>query len=151
MAQKKKTHQFKLSNAEALLNKIEKETIKHTKGNIGEHWRDNLFEILMTRMEIAAKNKKDYSAITAELKKEPKEAPRFAKQLLHTMHNILILAKAPSSPIHVIAITGLYVAIVDVFLRDDTKDLAKTMAAIDKRLEQFEKISEFLSNAKQAA
>ncbi len=138
MAQKRKTHQSKLENAAALLKKIEEKTIHSVKSHLTDNWRDNLFEILMTRLELAAKDKKTYCTIPDVLKNEPKALPRFSKMFLKTMRGILTLAKAPASPLHVAAFSILYISVVKTFIDDETKDHAKTMAAIDKRLAWFE-------------
>src|SRR5207248_5359175 len=65
------------------------------------YWRDNLFEIFMTRLELAAPHKIAYAAIPRELGQAPREVPAFAGQFFRTMHNMLVLAKAPASPVHV--------------------------------------------------
>src|SRR4051812_26442140 len=113
MAQKRKTDQSKLAKSRALLEKLEQKTAGAVKGNLGHNWRDNLFEILMTRLELAAPHKKAYAAILHELRREPREAPAFARMFFKTMHGMLILAKAPASPAHVAAFSILYASIID--------------------------------------
>jgi hypothetical protein len=141
MAQKRKTDQSKLDAAAALLMKLEEKTARDVKTRLSGSWRDNLFEIMMTRLDLAAKHKKAYAAIPAVLGKEPAEIPKFAKRFFKTMHNMLKLAKAPASPLHTAAFGILYASVVNTFLKDNTKDHAKTMAALDKGLGMFEQLA----------
>lgn len=127
------------SNLSALLDQLERDTARTVKKNLGDNWRDNLFEILMTRFELAAKKKKDFSALPKAARKDPLP---FAKKFAKTMRNILKLAEAPASPLHLAAFSGIYLSLIDTFMKDDTKDLAKTMAAVDKRLGWFEQLVE---------
>lgn len=143
MTRKRTTNQSKLADIEALLRKLEEKTAREVKDRLGGHWRDNLFEILMTRLEIAKQHKKTFAAIPAVLGQTPQAVPKFTKLFLKTMHNILVLAEAPAAPPQVAAFSILYVSIIDVFLKDDSKDLAKTMAALDKRLGLFEQFADF--------
>ena len=138
MARKRKTDQPKLADMEAMLRKLEAKTAHDVKERLGDQWRDNLFEILMTRLDLVSPDKKVYASIPSALRKEPKEIPKFAKLFFKTMHNLLKLAKAPAQPHHTAAFSVLYATVVDTFLKDDTRDHAKTMAAIDKRLGLFE-------------
>jgi hypothetical protein len=143
MAQKRKTDQSKLAALEALLKEMEKRTARDVKPRLGKNWRDNLFEIMMTRIDVVAKRKKDYASIPSALRREPSEIPKFARMFLKTMHGMLVLAKAPAHPHHVTALSVLYATVIDCFLKDKTKDHAKTMAALDKRLGMFEEFVKF--------
>jgi ubiquinone biosynthesis protein COQ9 len=138
MAQKRKNHQTKLDRARALLLKLEADTAKAVKKNLGANWRDNLFEILMTRIELARKNKAAYLAIPTEIGANPVAIPRFLKLGAETMERMLTLAKAPATPVHVALFGAIYVHVIYVFLNDDSRDLSKTMAAIDRDLGHFE-------------
>jgi hypothetical protein len=143
MAQKRKTDQSKLDAAAALLRNLEEKTARDVKTRLSDNWRDNLFEIMMTRLDLAAKHKKTYAAIPAALGHEPQQIPKFAKRFLKTMRHMLKLAKAPASPLHVAAFGVLYANVVNTFLHDSTKDHAKTMAALDKGLGMFEQLVNF--------
>lgn len=155
MAQKRKANHSKkahkagnkkagsLDHAEALFKKIEAETARQVKSQLGRDWRDNLFEIMMTRLELATPHKKFFATLPALFRENPKAVPHFARLFWKTMKHILVLAKAPGRPHHVAAFAVLYVSIVDTFLKDTTRDHAKTMAALDKRLGMFEQLTHF--------
>lgn len=144
MAQKRKTDQSKLADAALLLKKLEEKTIRDVKNRLGSNWRDNLFEILMTRLDLAAPHKNTYAAIPAALCKNPRQIPTFSKTFFRTMRGILKLAKAPASPVHIAAFSVLYASVMDAFINDTAKDHAKTMAVLDQRLELFERFSDNL-------
>lgn len=144
MAQKRKTNHSKtLADIEKILTDIEAKTAKQVKRSLGASWRDNLFEIMMTRMDLAAPHKKTFAAVPSLLRDEPKKAPHFARRFGRTMKNILMLAKAPAQPHHVVAFSVLYVSVIDTYLKDETRDHSKTMAALDKRLGLFQQFIEF--------
>jgi len=127
----------------ALLKTIEEKTTRAVKKQLGNNWRENLFEIIMTRIDLAAPHKKKFLALRSEFRQDPKAIPGFARTYFATMKRILQLAAAPAHPHHVAAFSVLYASIIDTFLKDDTRDHAKTMAALDKRLGWFEQLVEF--------
>ncbi len=140
-----KTTGATLAKAAALLKKIEEQTARDVKRRLGDNWRDNLFEIMMTRIDLAAPHKKTFAALPKEFRHDPKAIPEFARLFWRTMSRLLKLAKAPAHPQHVAAFGVLYATIVDTFLKDTTRDHAKTMAALDKRLGLFEQFVDFAS------
>jgi hypothetical protein len=148
MAQKRKTDHSKkkagaLAEMATLLRKIEEQTARTVKNRLGDNWRDNLFEIVMTRIDFAAPHKKKFIALKDTFREDPKALPSFARTYCGTMKRLLKLADAPALPHHVAAFSVLYATIIDTFLKDDTRDHAKTMAALDKRLGYFEQFVDF--------
>lgn len=102
-------------------------------------WRDNLFDLLMTHFELIEKHRHAHASILPALLKNPKAAPRFARPFCQSMQRKLKVAGAPSSPPHVLALGGIYISLLNVWRDDDTPDLSRTMAAVDKRLSFFER------------
>jgi hypothetical protein len=146
MAQKRRAdHSKKLDEMSALIRQIEEKTARAVKSNLGDNWRDNLFEIIMTRIDLAAPHKKKFAALRDEFRRDPKAIPTFARTYVGTMKRMLKLAEAPALPHHVAAFSVLYATIIDTFLKDDTRDHAKVMAALDKRLGYFEQFVDFAS------
>lgn len=150
MAQKRKTNHSKkpgrgahpLHEAETILRQIEEKTARQVKNVLSDNWRDNLFEIMMTRVELAAPHKKKFSALPAAFRKEPQALAHFARLFWGTMKRMLSLAGAPARPPHIAAFGALYLSVIDTFIKDATRDHAKTMAVIDKRLAMFEQLSD---------
>jgi hypothetical protein len=148
MAQKRRANHSKkkadkLAEMDDLLRQIEEKTARAVKNRLSGNWRDNLFEIVMTRIDLAAPHKKRFAAMRDLFRDDPKALPHFARTYCGTMKRILKLADAPSHPHHVAAFSILYATLIDTFLKDDTRDHAKVMAALDKRLGWFERFVEF--------
>ena len=144
MAQKRRAdHSKKLTEMAKLLKQIQEKTARDVKKRLGGNWRDNLFEIVMTRIDLAAPHKKKFLALREAFRDDPKAIPSFARTYCGTMKHILQLADAPALPHHVAAFSVLYATIIDTFLKDDTRDHAKVMAALDKRLGYFEQFVDF--------
>jgi ubiquinone biosynthesis protein COQ9 len=128
-----------------VLTRLEQQTATDVAKRLGDNWRDNLFEVLMTRFDLVQQHRFAYASIPALFKKDPKQAARFAKGFYDTMKGMLELAgfeKNCLQPLHLVALAAAYATIVDAWMKDDSRDLTKTMAMIDKRLGQFEKVVE---------
>lgn len=145
MAQKRKHHQSKLDHGEALLRALEDKTARAVKKNLGPVWRDNLFEIMMTRLELAKKDKAAFAGLPAEIARTPSAVPRFASLAAGTLARMLKLAKAPDTPAHVAGFAVLYAHVVRTFLDDNSRDMAKTMAALDRDLAHFERFCGYVT------
>jgi AcrR family transcriptional regulator len=138
----------------ACLAQLEIATLAEVKTRLDGTWRENLFEIIMTRLEITARHQNAYASLPSLLRQHPKYAAQSAKPFLKTMRNMLTLAEAPaglSNPLSVTAFGVLYLTVVDGFLKDDTQDQSKTMALLDQRLALFEKSAAYLQCKSHAA
>jgi len=103
-------------------------------------WRGNALEILMTRFDLAQDHREAFKRLPRDLAKHPRSARRLAHRFYNTMREILLLAGFPAGEINPATVGGfglLYVSIVNVWARDETSDMSRTMAAIDKRLGYF--------------
>lgn len=109
----------------------------------GRAWRDDLFEILMARFEIMESHKRAFREIAPLVRENPAAVPRFAAPFGKSMQAMLSHAGAPATPIHVAGLGGLYLWLLREWEADDTPDLSKTMAAVDKGLSMFEKACGF--------
>lgn len=122
---------------EQALRSLETETTATVQNHLGDNWRDNLMEILMTRFELAQAHRDAYLAIAPAVIKHPKLVKRFGKSFYRTMERMLDLAGAPRKkqikPLCVAAMSALFLSLIHAWEKDTTPDLSKTMAAIDKR------------------
>jgi AcrR family transcriptional regulator len=137
-----------------ILAKVEKDVQSEVEENLGDNWRDNLFEILMARFDNAQRHREAFAAILPSLLESPKAARYFVRPFLRTMRGTTRLAGLPRTalaPLHLAAFSALYVSVVDAWSRDDTPDLSRTMAAVDKRLEMFERLVSFRPCARSSA
>jgi AcrR family transcriptional regulator len=122
-----------------IMDDVARETEKTARPNLSDSWRDNLFEIMMARLDIAQRHRGAFSSLPRLF---PQAAPRLAPLFPKHMRGMLKLAGAPASPLHVAAFGVLYVSVVYAWMKDETHDLAKTMAALDKRLDTFRSVAE---------
>jgi AcrR family transcriptional regulator len=104
--------------------------------------RDRLFEVLMRRFDALKPRRAALKVIARDLGSDPPTALCSAPAFLRSMTWMLEAAGLPSTGIrgrlHVRALAVLYLCVLRTFVTDDTEDLAKTMAALDRRLTQAE-------------
>jgi len=104
--------------------------------------RDRLFEVLMRRFDALRPHRAALKVIARELGSDPPTAICSAPAFLRSMAWMLEAAGLSSAGIRgrfrVRALAVLYLCVLRVFVRDDSEDLAKTMAALDRGLRQVE-------------
>lgn len=130
-----------------VLKKMNDEAIAVIPG--GGSWRDKLFDIAMTRFDLAQQHRNAFTRLPKDFTRHPKALPRFAKPFYRAMAHMLGAAglkKGKCTPALVAGFGLIYLSVTHVWSQDDTRDLAKTMAALDKRLELFEQLVEFTAS-----
>lgn len=131
---------------EDILSSLDAEVAKDAASRLSpDRWRDNLFELLMTRFDQMQGAREAYGDILpATLARPVRAGHRLSRRLLATMDDILQAARVPLDrarrPLAVAALTTIYLSLVDTWRQDESADLAKTMAAVDKRLGWFEQL-----------
>jgi ubiquinone biosynthesis protein COQ9 len=124
-----------------VLKKLESDTKKRVEDHLGDAWRDNLGEILMTRFELAQNHRAAFASLGPAFLRHPGEARRFLRQFYGMLDRTLQLAgldRKLCQPACVAGLGAIYLSLVNVWADDDTPDLARTMAAIDRRLDLLE-------------
>ena len=106
-----------------------------------------LFEVLMARFDILETNRKAFIEIYKILKKNPQE---FIKLLPIFLESMIITAELSKYNVNglkgVIRLKGLMLIYFFTFFQwmdDKESSLEKTMTALDKNLDQAEKLSKF--------
>ncbi len=115
----------------------------------GEPVRDRLFDIIMRRFDAMAPHKAGIHAIVSDLIRDPPAlACLAAGPLRRTLEWMLMGAKVDSwGPLRGLQLKGLgliYAGALRAWFRDDSPDLAGTMAALDKGLGRAEAILRML-------
>lgn len=104
--------------------------------------RDRLFDVLMRRFDALKPHRAALKAIARDLGGDPPTALCSAPAFLRSMAWMLEAAGLSSAGIRgrlrVRALAMLYLCVLRAFVGDDSEDLAKTMAALDRRLRQAE-------------
>lgn len=140
----KKSKAPPLKSLRAILTRLEKQTKEDVEDRLSESWRDNLFDILMTRFDLIAPNRAAFVGLRSYLMRHPETALRLLPHFMKVMEKMLSLAKVPACRIraaHAVFFSAIYLAIVDAYMKDETKDLSKTMAFADRALSWFERIT----------
>lgn len=104
--------------------------------------RDRLFDLFMRRFDALEPHKGAVSALMHELPRHPLAALCAGGRLLRSMAWIASVAGMPSGgPFGLLrakALAAIYVYAMRAWLRDDSEDHAKTMAALDQALSRAE-------------
>ena len=107
--------------------------------------RDQLFDILMERYEILNDYRSGLIAILQSFQFDPKQAVVSAPYLCRSMSWMLEAAGIDTSGItgavKVAGLTGVYLKTLRVWKDDESADLAKVMAALDKDLGRAEQVA----------
>jgi ubiquinone biosynthesis protein COQ9 len=105
--------------------------------------KDKLFDLIMRRFDILNQHKEAYAALAWELPRTPLEASCLMFQLRRSLANMLeaagISASGLRGAVRIEGLGAIYAWALRSWLRDETADLSKTMAELDKRLGQVER------------
>jgi AcrR family transcriptional regulator len=108
----------------------------------GEHPRDRLFDLLMRRFDALRPYKPAFAALRRELPGDPVTALCLAARLSRSMRWMLDAADIATGglpgAVAVRLADAAYLSAMRVWQRDDSSDLAATMAALDSRLRRIE-------------
>ena len=107
-----------------------------------ERPRDRLFDLLMRRFDALQPYKPALDVLRRELLGDPVTALCAGASLLRSMRWMLEAAEIPTGGVRgaitVRLAAGAYLSAMGVWQRDDSPDLARTMAALDARLRRIE-------------
>jgi AcrR family transcriptional regulator len=104
--------------------------------------RDRLFDVLMRRFDALKPHRAALKAIARDLGSDPPtalcSAPAFLRSMTWMLEASGLSSTGMRGRLRVRALAALYLCVLRVFVGDDSDDLAKTMAALDRRLRQAE-------------
>ncbi len=114
----------------------------------GESARDNLFDILMERFDALNEHREGLSSILESFKCDPKQLvigmPHVCRSMSWMLEACGISTSGIKGAVRVAGLSGLYLKTLRVWLKDNTADMAKVMAALDRDLERAERWAGFL-------
>lgn len=114
-------------------------------GASGDVPRDRLFDVIMERFDVLNEDREGIIAILKNLRCDPKEALIAVPYLGRSMAWMLEAAKIPATgwrgAARVAGLAAVYLATIRTWMKDDSADMPKTMAALDKHLKKAEKIA----------
>jgi AcrR family transcriptional regulator len=110
--------------------------------------RDLLFDIIMERLDHANADRKAVISILNSFKFDPKQAIITCPHLARSMSLMLDLAHIDTNGIkgavRVAGLTALYIWVLRTWVEDESTDLSRTMATLDKSLAHVENWAERL-------
>ena len=113
-------------------------------GEVDGEVRDNLFELIMRRLELLQQHREGVLAVVTALKRDPAMALKLAGEFNDTLGHILAMAGVSASPLHRAGLAALELAVFKAWCEDESADLAATMAELDRRLGQLEQLAQTL-------
>jgi AcrR family transcriptional regulator len=120
-----------------------------TAPDLSQSARDRVFEVLMRRFDALSRNRAGARAIVAGVCRDPAAGAALLLRAHRSSAAILAAAGISTDGLAGLArIHGLkiiFLAALRAWMRDDTDDMAATMAALDKALRQAERAMRFVS------
>ena len=105
--------------------------------------KDRLFDLLMRRFDALNQHREGFAALARDLPCTPGEGLALLCQLRTSLARMLeaagISASGLRGALRIGGLGAIYAAALRVWFRDETSDLSKTMAELDKRLGQAER------------
>ena len=136
----------------AFLRRIDAAVLAGTHGDDGDtSARDRLFDVIMRRFDALAPYKKAVASILADIPADPiaalAEAGPFLRSMAWMLEAAGLSAAGLRGALRVKGLALVYVATLRVWLNDDSSDLARTMAALDRNLRRAESLIKLLPPA----
>lgn len=127
----------------AFARQIDQTLLDEVDVDANEPARDRLFDVLMDRFELLRPYRDAIAAITHDLRRDVSSVPTLWLAASSSMEKVLKAAQiephALARGIQVQGLVALYTRVLQVFLADDSADLAPTMKALDKEMANAER------------
>jgi len=117
--------------------------------------RDRLFDTMMRRYDALQPHKAAIAALSEGLVRDPLAALSLSRALGRSMAVVLETAGVSADGVHGAlrqrALTAIHLAVLRLWLNDDSADQSKTMAALDHRLKRAERWAQSLDRLSPSA
>ncbi|MDV7339570.1 hypothetical protein RYZ26_08200 [Terasakiella sp. A23] len=131
---------------DAYLNKINLQVVTSYTYDPEDTVRERLFDLLMQYFDALDAHKEAALNIERGFCARPLELLKRRSEIHNLFHEMLDVTKATShrcrTPFKIRGLEGIFLMTYHVWKKDDTEDMAKTMAALDKHLANAEKWAE---------
>jgi AcrR family transcriptional regulator len=127
----------------ALHRRIDRAALAGASAAQDEPRRDRLFDILMRRFDALQPHRAALRAIVRDSLGDPLgllAVPALLRSMAWMLEAAGLASAGWRGRLRVHVLAGLYLSVLRVFLDDDTADLTKTMAALDRRLRRAESL-----------
>lgn len=113
--------------------------------NPEESGRDRLFDILMERFDALNEHRAGIVSILKSFTLDPKQAiisfPHLCRSMCWMLESAGMSTYGVKGALKVAGLSAIYLNVLRIWMKDDSADLAKTMAALDKDLGRAERWS----------
>lgn len=129
------------SMARAAVARIDRAVLSDIEVDEEASFRDRLFDLLMRRYDALKPHRGAIEALWRELPRDPLAGAPLAPALARSMAWMLEAAGAPPRRpfglLRVKLLAGIHLSVMGVWLQDDSEDLGRTMARLDKALKRW--------------
>jgi ubiquinone biosynthesis protein COQ9 len=124
---------------------VDKKVLEGYKADSSISPRDRLFELLMDRYDALNEYRDGLVSVLESFKSDPKDLvlclPHLCKSMNWMLEAAGMDANGWAGALRLAGLTGLYVKNLRVWAKDESADLAKTMAALDRDLSRAESVA----------
>ena len=129
------------SIARAAVARIDAAVLSEADTGEAEAFRDRLFDLLMRRYDALKPHRATIEAFWRDLRRDPLAGAPLAPALARSMAWMLEAAGAPPRTpfglLRVKLLAGIHLSVMRVWLQDDSEDLGRTMASLDRALKRW--------------
>ncbi len=122
--------------------KIDREMMKNISNVSDMSHREAIFDILMERFDLVNENRAAIVSILSSFKDDPKQAvlglPHLGRSMTRVLEAANISTQGIAGCVRVTGLTGIYLYVLKTWKDDDSPDMSKTMATLDKALDKAE-------------
>ena len=140
---------------DAFADRVDEAVLARPAPDAGEPARDRLFDVLMRRFDAMQPHKAAVTAMAHDLGREPLAAvcawPRLIKSMAWMLEAASLDTSGLAGLVRTKGLAVLYLAALRTWLSDDSEDLARTMAVLDRGLRQAEAATRFLEKGRKRA
>lgn len=130
------------------LSRLVDEAVLEVEPDLEDSPRDRLFDAMMRRLDALNGYGPGVKAMMRDMRHDPMTAlclqPQFERSMRWMLEASAIPATGMRGRAKVRALGVLYLLVLRTWLDDDTEDMARTMAMLDRRLEQAERVANSL-------
>lgn len=110
--------------------------------------RDRLFDVLMERFDVLNEDREAVISILKSFCRDPKQAvisfPHLGKSMIWMLEAAGIETNGPRGAMIALGLAGVYLCALKTWMDDDSADMGRTMAVLDRGLERAEQMAGFL-------
>lgn len=135
---------------DAVFERVDRRMLADAAPDLSESARDRLFEVIMTRFDALVPYKPAVAAYFRELPADPLGMPmkglRFGQRLARMLEAAGLSSTGALGALRVQGLAVIYLSTLRVWIEDESADMAKTMATLDRALRRAESVMRSVSS-----